>query len=220
MTCARVEPERRAPTEIGEVHDVADNRGGARDATAGISLPPDTAGVRVERIEVSVVGADVDGRAETGSLGHGGRRVHVCARLMSPVELAATRVECVHPAIGVADEDASVAQRGGGVELAVAEQPTAAGGDPYPMPVVLAARPHVAPVVAEVEQSVAQRRACLDRPPGVVGPDDMTVASVHRVDGSAFGAEVEPAPAQQGGGLGPRDDVAGPLDPGACGVEG
>ena len=86
-TCRPVRTSRPAvvfDAEVRVVDDVADDRGRARDPAAGRMLPSDRSGLCVEGVEVAVVGAEVDGRAEPRRVVDRRRRVDVGARCRWP----------------------------------------------------------------------------------------------------------------------------------------
>ena len=78
---------------------------------AAVVRPAHLAAAGVERVEVAVVGAEVDGRLAARHLRDGGRGVDVAARALAPRELAVVGRERVDVAVGVADVDAAVGDR-------------------------------------------------------------------------------------------------------------
>ena len=72
----------------------------------------------VERVDVAVEGADVDGRRAVLGVGDGRARVGVAAGRVGPGEVAVADVEAVDAAVVVAGVDAAEGDRGGRVELA------------------------------------------------------------------------------------------------------
>src|SRR5437764_14435712 len=67
-----VEADRGPGAERREIHDVADDCRRARDPITDGILPAHRAGPGVERVEVAVIGPDVDGWSQSGDVLHGG----------------------------------------------------------------------------------------------------------------------------------------------------
>src|SRR5436190_16448656 len=65
LSRARVCAEGRLRVEVGVVDDIPDHADAARDAATGLLRPACRSSARIERIEVAVVGADEDRRAES-----------------------------------------------------------------------------------------------------------------------------------------------------------
>ena len=97
--------------EAGDVDDLAEHGRGAEDHPADVLLPAHLAGLRVERVEVLVLGADVDGRLGLRGVGDGGGRVDPVAGRVAPQQLARVLVEGVDAVVDAAEEDAAEGDR-------------------------------------------------------------------------------------------------------------
>ena len=161
----------------------------------------------VEGVERAVVGADQD------ELVHDGRpAVDVTAGLRRPRDLSGRRDERVHAAVGRADVDAPVGDRGRGVEMALPEP--AVGAEPRGLPAPHAVARRVAVDVAVVgahdEQAAAVGRRALDRAADVHAPAPVARARVEGRERAVLGAEIERSVDEQGRGLRPRSHAVAP----------
>ena len=115
--------------EPGDVDVLAEHAGGAEDHPADPLLPAHVAGLRVERVEVLVLGADVDGRVGLRRVGDGGRRVDPVAGRVAPQQLAGVLVERVDAVVDRAQEDAAEGDGDGRVHRPAAAEARGPGCD-------------------------------------------------------------------------------------------
>src|SRR4029450_12145228 len=131
----------------------------------GVARPADVARLRVERVELAVVGADVDGGPGATDRRHGRGGAPHPAGLVAPREAAVARSERVDEAVEAADVHAPVRDGRGRVEAPRAQAERAAGAvrAPQAVAVGLADRLDLAAVVAEEQLAVLQGQPALDR---------------------------------------------------------
>ena len=153
-------------------------------------LPANLAGLRVERVEVLVLGADVDGRVGLRRVGDRGRRVDPVAGRVAPEQLAGVLVERVDAAVDRAQVDAPEGDRRGRVDGPAAAEAEALGAR---LPDVGAARgaqrEHLAGVVGAVEDAVVERQPALDRAGGVHLPVGLAGLAIEREDVARLAAD-------------------------------
>jgi hypothetical protein len=101
------EAGRRGAVELGGVDDVADRGQGADHRSPGGGDPARLAGLRVERVDVAVEGADIDGGPGVAGAGYGRPGVHVAARRVAPGQFPIGDVEAVDARVVVAGVDAA-----------------------------------------------------------------------------------------------------------------
>ena len=199
--------------ELGRVDDVADRRERADHLAAGRPLPAGFAVLRVERVDVAVEGADVDGRRRGRRAGDGRARVDPVAGRVGPGERSVALLVAIDAAVVVARVDAAEGDRRGRVELARAAEP---GPERAALPEQLAVRGadrvHVAAVVADIENAVAVGRRRLDRAAQRRRPAHVAVAGAEREQLAVFAAEVDGVAEDQRRGLGPPGQRVLPED--------
>ena len=194
----------RGAFELGRVDDVAD-RGQRADHRPARRLDPARfAALRVERVDVAVEGADVDGRAGVPGPRDRRARVGVAAGRVAPGELAVGDVEAVDPRVVVAGVDPAEGDRRGRVELAgAAEARPEAAALPFELAGLGVDGVHVAAVVADVEVAPVVGGRRLDRAAERRRPAHVAVAGAERVEVAVLAAEVDGAVDDQRRGLRP-----------------
>ena len=182
--------------------------------------PADGPAAGVERVEVAVVGADVDGRAEAGDVRDGRPAVDVVAGGLAPGEAAVARGEGIDLAVGVADVHAAERDRGRGVEDAARAEARAVGLLLPDEPAVVGVHGRdLAGLVAEEQPAVGVRDA-VDRARGLEGPLPGAVLRLQRVDRAVLGAEVDDAVDHHRRGLAPAREVLLPERAPVLGAQG
>jgi hypothetical protein len=178
----------------------------ARDPPGCVEAPAEVAGARIDRREVPVPRSD-----EHHVPPDRGCRVDVGPRLASPEQMPGGRPVCVDGSVRVADEDASVGNRRGSVEILPPAKARKRLRVPALSPGARTERVDTAAVRAHVDGPVRVRRGTNDLVVGLVAPEHAMslLAHVERIDPAIPRAEVEDVADEQRCGL----DRAGPEAP-------
>src|SRR6476469_415992 len=161
---AGIDADRLAGLEARGVDGVADHGRRAGYRAADVVAPAPLAAARVERVEVLVVGADVDAGRGAGHASDGWRAIDEVVGGEGPLDLAAPFVEGEDGAIVSGGVDAAEGDRGRGVEAALAERRHLRGvGAPDQLAVLGVEAEHAALVVGDVEATVVETGTRFDR---------------------------------------------------------
>ncbi len=203
------------PAERREVDEAVQDRRRPHDPARRAEAPAEVTRSRVEGREVPVPGPDEhhvppDGRG----------RVDVGPGLASPEQVPGGRPVGIHRPIGVAEEDASVGNRGGGVEVLPTAEARERLRTPARSSCSRADRVDAAPVRAHVDGPVRVRRCADDLVVRLVAPEHAIplLAHIERIDLAIPRAEVEDAADKQRRGL-DRTCLEAPFRAAGPGVE-
>jgi hypothetical protein len=196
----------REPAIGREVDEAVEDSRRAHDPTGRMEAPAEVAGARVDCREVPVPGPDVHHVPPDR-----GRRVDVGPRLTGPEQVPGRRPERVDGPVCVADEDASVGNGGGGVEVLTPAEPGERLRVPALTPGARAEGKDAAAVRPDVDGPVRVGRRADDLVVDLVAPDQAMPlpAHVERIDPAVPCSEVENASDEQRR----RLDRAGPEAP-------
>ena len=158
---------------------------------ADVLLPAHLAGLRVERVEVLVLGADVDGRVGLRRVGDRRRRVDPVAGRVAPEQLAGVLVEASRRGCRCGRGRRGRRRPPGSSRRGRRGRSSSPGCSTARRTAPLEAREreHLAGVVGAVEDPVVERQAALDRAGGAHLPVGLAGLAVEGVDVARLAAD-------------------------------